>query len=67
MALHGGYIARALAKFLFYLVDDSRSKKCLKDSNEELLCCTCHELMVLAHTLPCSHTSCFGCIRDWLW
>nr|XP_058970556.1 E3 ubiquitin-protein ligase RNF8-like [Pocillopora verrucosa] len=22
--------------------------------------------MVLAHTLPCSHTFCFGCIRDWL-
>ncbi|XP_066030164.1 peroxisome biogenesis factor 10-like [Pocillopora verrucosa] len=48
-------------------VDDSRSKKCLKDLNEELLCCICCELMVLAHTLPCSvHTFCFGCIRDWL-
>ena len=62
-----GYIARAHVKFLFHLVDESRSKKCLKDLNEELLCCICHELMVLAHTLPCSHTFCFGCIRDWLW
>ena len=62
-----GYIARAHVKFLFRLVDDSRSKKCLKDLNEELLCCICRELMVLAHTLPCSHTFCFGCIRDWLW
>ncbi|KAL9959727.1 hypothetical protein ACROYT_G033078 [Oculina patagonica] len=45
---------------------EERSKKCLADLNEELLCCICRELMVLAHTLPCSHTFCFGCIRDWL-
>ena len=62
-----GYIAGAHVKFLFHLVDESRSKKCLKDLNEELLCCICRELIVLAHTLPCSHTFCFGCIRDWLW
>ena len=48
------------------LILDERSKKCLEDLNEELLCCICRELMVLAHTLPCSHTFCFGCIRDWL-
>lgn len=46
--------------------EDERSRKCLADLNEELLCCICRELMVLAHTLPCSHTFCFGCIRDWL-
>ena len=62
-----GYIAGAHVKFWFHIVDDSRSKKCLKDLNEELLCCICHELIVLAHTLPCLHTFCFGCIRDWLW
>ena len=28
-----GYIARAHVKFLFHLVDESRSKKCLKDLN----------------------------------
>lgn len=37
-------------------VDESRSKKCLKDLNEELLCCICRELIVLAHTLPNAHT-----------
>ena len=47
-------------------ISDERSKKCLADLNEELLCCICRELMVFAHTLPCSHTFCFGCIRDWL-
>ena len=50
-----GYIARAHVKFWFHIVDDSRSKRCLKDLNEELLCCICRELnwhtLCLAHTL----------------
>lgn len=45
---------------------DGRSKKYLSDLNEELLCCICRELMVLSHALPCSHTFCYSCIRDWL-
>ncbi|XP_031570540.1 E3 ubiquitin-protein ligase CHFR-like [Actinia tenebrosa] len=48
------------------LKPEFNDKEFLDDLNEELLCCICRELLVLTHALPCSHTFCYECIRDWL-
>jgi len=38
----------------------------LDDFKDDIECSICREYLILAHTLPCSHTFCKNCIEEWL-
>ena len=44
---------------------DEANSSMLSTMQEEFTCVICHELFVTAYTLPCAHSFCEWCIKEW--
>lgn len=46
--------------------EKSDSGRVVSSLSEEFTCIICRELFISAHTLPCSHSFCEYCVKEWM-